>query len=341
MNNKVMILLECAGAAAVAGSIWGLVKDARRRAKRNVTNDISEKLKEDRNVFEKAYEKAVNDLDDINLEFARLKGEKMDELEPEYYGDQLDKLKATLADVTAAAKHDISYDERMKVIDSDAEKEFHEALKEMGYYQSLKEANRKIDKANKDFNTQKRAIELAGGDEETMKALKKTAKKSRDAIIEEQKDVIADLKNEYETHRQDILKDKRAKAKAVKDELNGIVNEAKVQYERDSHDLLERHNKNVDEAYEYAFSLKGEELNETKEATDAAKENLEKFKIREKNAIADALKELTDDDMIAAYIKDKGYSKTEVIVVAALPFVPVVHVGYLYFKRVRNILGKM
>lgn len=341
MNKNAMILLECVGAGAVVGMISGFINDARKHKASEVKNDVYKEYEKEISDIAQDYERALNRVEEISAKEQETFLKELGRVEPIDISTVQNNLKEKLDITEKDLKQAMKFDERIKVIEDEAVKEWNEALRDMNYQSNYKAANREIDKANREYNKAKNIIDLAGPDEDTAKALKKAAKKARNEAIEEQKAILEDLKDEYESRREEIQKEKLSKVRDIRKEFNERFKEAKVSYEAELKRVNEVHEETVANIRQRIFDERSEEDIQAIELSRELRDELDKAKAA-RDLEADKLVEsFTVDDAIASYLKERNISKGEVTFVCILPWIPVLHVGYLYFKRVKNVLDKM
>lgn len=159
--------------------------------------------------------------------------------------------------------------------------------------------------------------------------VRKLEKKKKD-LVQQKDDIVAAANKEYNNKVKEL--DKQVDLK--KAELAEICKDRKKSLDDDIAELKKN-------AREHAYEALSDESRDLIEHGSEYEADLKKLSKKRDESIKDIYNKLSKTDKLAAYAKAKGKSKSDVVMIAAIPAVPVGYVGWKYVKFIKDILAKM
>ena len=241
----------------------------------------------------------------------------------------------------AEFKKSIDYEGKKNELGLQKVKNISEGLKNLDYADTLKRVEKDISDVNNQIddlndlidnldldNSDSREVRRAG--ERSLKEKLNKLKREKENLISSKDRIVSCATKEYNAG----LKELDDQVKLKKDELAEICRDQKKSIEEDISNLKKQANDFVME------NLSEEDANLLDKGHDYRKA-VEKYSGQQKNEAKDIYNKLSKTDKLATYAKRLGKSKSEVVMIAAIPAVPVGYVGWKYVKFIKDILAKM
>lgn len=238
-------------------------------------------------------------------------------------------------------KKSLGYSDKLKEFDQERVDQCYEAMKEINYGEKFKSISDGIDDLNDklddldDFidNLDLEDYEARAVRRETERSLKDKLKKlevGKKDLIKQRDDIVAKSVKEYN----DKVKELDKQVDLKKAELAEICKDRKKSLDEDVAELKKT-------ARENAYEALSDESRDLIEHGNEYEADLKKLSKKRDESIKDIYNKLSKTDKLAAYAKAKGKSKSDVLMIAAIPAVPVGYVGWKYVKFIKDILAKM
>lgn len=275
-----------------------------------------------------AFEDLVKHNEELSIDWDRVKRLK-DEADADYKNG-LEEFKKSLG-----------YSDKLKEFDQERVNQCFEALKEIDYTEKFNGVSNSIDDLNEkldyldDFidNLDLEDYEARSIRRETERSFKDKLKKleaEKNDLVKQRNDIVAKSVKEYNNKVKELDKEVDLK----KAELAEICKNRKKAVDNDIAELKKN-------AREHAYESLSEESKDLIEHGNEYEANLKKLSKKRDESIKDIYNKLSKTDKLAAYAKSKGKSKSDVVMIAAIPAVPVGYVGWKYVKFIKDILAKM
>lgn len=338
----VSIAAACIGVATVS-EIQG-------KGKRAVAENAKKEIEKNRNEDEveaiAKYDEAQDALNKLKLAESIEAKEKVDEYKKSINFDARKEEANSLASKKVADfKESIAYDESK----SQLKKEYDDILtgwKEDNNFQGRIDAEKaKIEEVEKVSQNQKFMTKFVndGSDfsKESSEKLMETIKENKDKAIKSAKESIKDIEKEYEEFKKSAKKDYELKVKDIETKVNEVRDEAIKESSATIKEMQVDVNKKAKEIQDEIISKRTDEQKSLE--TDAAyySELVKSVELKEEALLQGEIANATATDITAAYFKEAGWSKPSVVTLLALPFVPIIFVGYAYSKFLFKVVNKL
>lgn len=238
-------------------------------------------------------------------------------------------------------KESLDYDGMKEQLLNEAEETHQTYILENGFEAKLEELNNKKKAAEENYQSQKRFLKTMASTtsneqvEDSIKKIKSTAKKERNAVFESADKEINDIQTKISNHKN--LWDSKTKAAIgkldaqVETEKNRLVNEANAKISELNLDLNKKTDEFKAEIIKDRDEVETTIINEIEELETKAASIQKKEKLN----VVKAMEETSTLELLARYFKTRGWKKWQVTAMGILPIIPIVtltgyYIGYLY-----------
>lgn len=167
--------------------------------------------------------------------------------------------------------------------------------------------------------------------ERTIKEKMKKLEREKADLVKQKDDIVKAAGKEYD-----------AKVKALNDQINDQKKALQETLKDTRSDLDKKVSDARKAAHDHVYNdILTEEHKEALKNKEKYKNELAELKKANKAKAKDIYDQMSKSEKLAEYAKSKGKTKTDVVMIAAVPAIPVGYVGYKYVQFIKDILGKM
>ena len=271
----------------------------------------------------------------------RVRKGMIDDMEREHgYSAQISKLVDEKNRAVANLRSEMKIDELVQEAQNRARTDIQAYDEANGISSGIAECRKAIEAAKSEYDHSKTMIDLFDKSDNA-DAMKKAAKKIRNQKIAEQEQKIHSLKETLEAEKTrvngelakqtaDIRKSYDAAKRTMESKYDATIGEIRA----DRQEAVSK----ID--YDIIHSRSDSEV-DMREDLRLYKSKVEDIETRVEKKLVDEAAKMSRTDLLAAYLRRKGWSKPKVIVVASIPAVPFVYAGVKYVKKVAEVVSKL